>query len=108
MQYRIAVASRDGKAVNERFGGCEKFLIIEVGDKNAAWTFGGTRKVSGTGGEDEKSLDAAADALGDCRLVLVSRIAPRAEAALKRRGIDALEYYGLIGDAMELILEYYK
>jgi nitrogen fixation protein NifX len=111
MRYRIAVGSRDGKAVTEHFGGCGMFLIIDADSGESSWSFEGFRPVTSacSGGEhDENSLSDMAEALSDCQLVLVSKIGPPAEAALRREGIDVIEYHGLIEDAMKRLLQYYR
>ena len=111
MQYRIAVGSRDGKAVTEHFGGCEQFLIIDTNSEKGVWSFNGFRTVTPacvSGDHTDSSLDAMAEALSDCQLVLVSKIGPPAELALKRHGVDVSEYHGLIEDAMKHILQYYR
>lgn len=111
MQYRLAIGSRDGKAVTEHFGGCERFLIIDTDGEKGVWSFKGFRAVTPacvSGDHTENSLNAMAEALSDCQLVLVSKIGPPAELALRRHGVDVLEYHGLIEDAMKRISQYYR
>lgn len=111
LTYKIAVGSRDGKAVTEHFGGCGRFLLINVDSEKQTYSFEGFRPVIPpcSGGEhSESGLDEAACALSDCRIVLVGKIGPPAEVALKRRGIDVLEYHGLIEDALKRIMQYYR
>ena len=111
MSYKIAVGSRDGKMVTEHFGGCRRFLILEADSEHQTYTFKEFREVSPPcveGEHSENGLSAVAQALSDCRLVLVGKIGPGAEVLLDRCGIDVLEYHGPIDDAMKRILQYYK
>lgn len=111
MIYKIAVASLDGIAVTGHFGGCERFILINVDSEKKNYTFGGFRFVTppcSGDGHSNSGLNEAAEALSDCQIVLVGKIGPPAEYALKSRGIDVLEYHGLIEDALKRILQYYR
>jgi nitrogen fixation protein NifX len=111
MKYKIAVGSRDGKAVTEHFGGCKRFSIITVDEESSTYKFTEFRDVlpaCNGGKHSEDGLEAAAEALSDCRIVLVARIGNGAQLVLERHGIDVLEYYGLIEDALKRIIQYYR
>ena len=111
MIYRIAVASRDGKAVTDHFGSCRRFLLIDVDSAAGTYAFAGFRPVTppcAYGEHTAGGMKEAAEALSDCRIVRVGKIGPPAETALRRRGVDVLEYHGLIEDALRRILQYYK
>jgi nitrogen fixation protein NifX len=111
MKFKIAVGSRDGKAVNEHFGSCKRFIILTVDEEKATYQFDSYRDVEPPcdGAEHtETGLDKVAKALSDCRIVLVERIGTPAQLALEQYGIDVLEYYGLIEDALKTIIHYYK
>lgn len=111
VKYKIAIGSRDGKAVTEHFGGCSKFLIVSVDDESTTYKFTGFLDVESPcseGTHSDDKLDAAAKALDDCRIVLIAKIGPAAQYALERRGIDVLEYHGLIEDALKKIIKYYR
>ena len=111
MNYKIAVGSRDGKAVTEHFGGCKSFCIITVDEESSTYKFMGFRDIVPpcNGAEhSEDGLEAAAEALSDCRTVLVARIGNGAQLVLERHGIDVLEYYGFIDDALKRIIQYYR
>ena len=111
MKYNIAIGSRDGKAVTEHFGGCARFVIITVDEESDTYAFAGFREIDPTCKEDghsDSGLESAAKALEDCRVVLVARIGPGAQLVLEKHGIDVLEYYGLIDDAVKRIIKYYR
>jgi predicted Fe-Mo cluster-binding NifX family protein len=111
MNYKIAVGSRDGKTVTEHFGGCSRFLIITVDIDHASFSFDGFRQVTppcADGWHTEDAFAAVTKQLGDCSIVLISRIGPLAEQHLKNSGIDVLEYHGLIEDALKRIIQFYR
>jgi len=110
MAYRIAVASSDGKVVNQHFGKATKFLIFEVNDLNKS-EFLEIRDASpfcNNGEHDDNRLLSAAEALEDCRAVLVAQIGNGAVGALARKGIDAFDIHGLIDSALEKLVKYYS
>ncbi|AJE04154.1 NifB/NifX family molybdenum-iron cluster-binding protein [Geobacter pickeringii] len=89
----IAVASKDGREINQHFGHAERFLIFEV-------DAGGARLV------DEKKveryctydafhperahvLQAIADALAGCRAVVCAQIGQGPQMEMERFGVDA-------------------
>lgn len=111
MKFKIAVGSRDGKAVNEHFGSCKRFIILVVDADSATYQFDGYRVVEPpcSGAEHTQAgLDRVAGQLSDCRIVLVERIGTPAQLVLEQNGIDVLEYFGLIDDALKTIIHYYK
>ena len=88
----FAVASKDGKEINQHFGQAERFLIYEVGEA-------GTRLV------DEKKVEryctydadhpmrahvlkAIANALTGCRAIVCSQIGQAPQMEMERFGID--------------------
>lgn len=111
MKYKIAVGTRDGKVVNEHFGSCVRFTILEADSITQGFENLEIRDVNPpckSGEHSDNGLDIIAEILSDCRVVLVSRIGPGAEAALTRKGIDVLEYSGWIDEAVNKIIQYYK
>jgi len=109
MAYKVAVASTDGKVVNEHFGRAERFLIFEVEDGRLS--FSELREAGPPCMEGEHSDTGLADAAGslaDCRAVLVSRIGAAAARALESAGIEALEIHGFIDEVLEKLIQYYS
>lgn len=90
---KIAVASTDGKQVNEHFGRSELFKIYELG---AQLTFVEDRTCTklSTGDPahafDRSRFDPIADALKDCKKIYVADIGAVPEAELKKRGIEVV------------------
>lgn len=108
MGFRIAIASADGKIVNEHFGRASRFLILESLNDGTFAFIEARETESACGGKShsEESLERNAALLSDCEYVLVSQIGPGAECALLRRGITAFPVSLSIGDALHRLWEY--
>ncbi len=108
MSYKIAVASSDGKVVNQHFGRAETFYIGEVND-NRLFQFLEERRTKAIcmGGEHEAgALNTTAESLSDCRYVLVSQIGPGAEYVLNQKGITVFTVRDYIDNAIHKLMEY--
>jgi predicted Fe-Mo cluster-binding NifX family protein len=108
MSYRVAIASTDGKVVNEHFGRAEQFYIVEVSDDG---TYQPVElrllpRVCDGGSHEEGAMRRNAEALAGCRYVLVSRIGHGAENVLEETGITAFEIPDLIEDAVNKLIAY--
>ena len=109
MSYEIAVASSDGKVVNQHFGKATNFLIFEVeGDNFKYIKLLETQAFCSYGEHDETELLSAMEALEGSRAVLVSQIGNAAAAALKTKGIDAFDVHNFIEDALKKLVKYYS
>jgi len=92
MKHRIAVASTDGKVINQHFGHADQFHILDITEEGH--TFVETRfskPVCGNGGHQSQDFDAVVDLLSDCQGVFVSRIGPGASDYMKSKGVLVLE-----------------
>jgi len=108
MSYKIAVASSDGKVVNQHFGKATQFLIFEVeGDYFKFMEILEANAFCNNGEHDENKLLSAVDALEGSRAVLVSQIGKGAVQALKTKGIDVFDVHNFIEDALKELIEYY-
>ncbi len=109
MSYKIAVASSDGKVINQHFGKATQFLIFEV--DQVAYHFIErilTNPICQSGEHEEPSLLDTVQGLVGCRAVLASQIGKGAVQVLMESGIDAFEVKNLIEDALiERIKAYY-
>nr|WP_314460389.1 NifB/NifX family molybdenum-iron cluster-binding protein [uncultured Clostridium sp.] len=109
MIYKIAAASSDGKVINQHYGRTEEFHIIEADSSDRTFWYQETRKTAPVCEQqehDDKRLKAAADLLGDCDYVLVSRIGEGARYALAENGTWAFELPGLIEDSVQRLFSY--
>ncbi len=103
MSYRIAVASSDGKVVNQHFGHTRQFLVFEV-EADGKWSFKEMRNTEPACGVNEHSTSSMSQAVGllsDCRAVIVSQIGFGARQALGEKGIQAYEMPVLIHSALK-------
>lgn len=103
---KIAVASSDGKVVNQHFGHAEKFYIFEKGVDSFKYIELRTCKAFCNSGEhDDKDLEDATRLIEDCTYVLVTQVGLGAQQALKERGVDVKVTRGFINDC---VLQLYK
>ena len=108
MSYKIAVASNDGKVVNQHFGRATKFLIFEVEKDNFRYIeLLDTQAFCNHGEHEENKLMSAVEALEGIRAVLVSQIGNGAAVALKTKGIDVFDVHDIIEDALKKLIKYY-
>ena len=104
---KIAVASSDGKVVNQHFGHAKEFYIFEKGIKDFKYIELRTCKAFCNSGEhDDKDLEDAIRVIEDCKYVLVNQVGLGAQQALEWRGIDVKIARGFINDCvMQLFKE---
>ena len=105
---KIAVASTDGKVVNQHFGRADTFYILET-DENNGFTCIEIRKsppVCEGGEHDDNNMKKRVQSLADCEYVLVSRIGIRAENELNNAGIDVYEIPGYIEESVDKLMKY--
>jgi predicted Fe-Mo cluster-binding NifX family protein len=88
----IAVASKDGREINQHFGHAERFLIYDVEEAEARLV--DERKVERYCTYDADHplrahvLKAIANALTGCRAVVCAQIGPAPQMEMERFGID--------------------
>lgn len=102
MGIRVAVASSDGKVINQHFGHAQQFLIFDF-DKNGNYEYVETRKnePSCSGGDHTSdALECTLDVIKDTKIVLASQIGPGASQFLISKGIQTLMMPLFIDDAL--------
>lgn len=107
MGYLVAIASSDGKVVNQHFGHAEEFLIIEV--EGERYHYIEKRSLGAAchlGEHNESSMESVVAALADCKYVLCSKIGPGAERKLQERGVTAFQIPHFIDEAIKKLIEY--
>jgi predicted Fe-Mo cluster-binding NifX family protein len=88
----IAVASKDGKEINQHFGHAERFLIYEVADNDARLV--DEKKVERYCSYDQDHplrahlLSAIASALSGCSAVVCAQIGQGPQMEMERLGLD--------------------
>jgi len=106
MSHKVAIASSDGKFVNQHFGRAQQFLIVELRD-DGSYEHLETRKNKPTctvEGHDS-SIEDSLDLISDCDGVLVSQVGPGAADMLISRGIQPIIIPMLIDDALKKVYE---
>ncbi len=109
MTYRAAVCTSDGRAVDLHFGETQRFLVVEVDEREGTWTEVGYREApprAGRAGHDEEWLRAMARLLSDVAYVWTSRIGPKPHRVLLAAGISALEVPTDIAGAVKALDAY--
>ncbi len=104
MKKMIAVASSDGKCIDEHFGRAWRFSIYQF--RAGEWSHLEDREslppCSG-GAHADDLLDRVVDVVADCRWVVVSQIGPTAIDALIARRVLPLVIEGTIDEALSIV-----
>ena len=90
MLLRVAVASSDGKIINQHFGQAKQFLIFDV-DDNGDYEYIELRENIPTccgGNHSAASMESTLKLIEDVDIVLVSQIGPGASQSLISNGIQ--------------------
>ncbi len=106
MPYKIAIASSDGKFVNQHFGKAQQFLIVELKD-DGSYNYLETREnkpACAIEGHDSLIEDSI-NLISDCDGVLVSQIGPGAADMLIEKGVQPVIIPMLIDDALKKVYE---
>jgi predicted Fe-Mo cluster-binding NifX family protein len=88
----IAVASKDGKDINQHFGHAERFLIYDVENSNVKLV--DERKVERYCSFDPEHplrkhiLTGIADALAGCRAVVTAQMGDHPKSELEKLGVE--------------------
>jgi len=105
MSKKVAVASSDGKFINQHFGHASEFLIFSL--KEDAFDFLErirTKPYCNWGEHDDNELEEAVKKLLGCDIVIASQIGPGAREVLIEHGIEPLQQHGFIEDVLSGIL----
>lgn len=103
MSFKVAVASSDGKYVNQHFGMAKQFLIFEIDDEGE-YKFLELRKnvpACDVGGHSEDAMARSVELILDCKAVIASQIGPVAVDILVSHGIEPYISPTFIDDALE-------
>ena len=90
MSYRVAVASSDGKFINQHFGMAQQFLIFEINDEGK-YEFIELREnvpACDVEGHTEDAMNRSIKLISDCKVVIASQIGPGAIDILLKNNID--------------------
>lgn len=104
-KVRIALASSDGKVINQHFGHATSFHVFDIVDNTARFVEsrdvnqccnGGSHKIS--------AFEKVAQTLSDCRGIIVAKIGEGASAFLESRGFEVFEAPYLISAVLEKVI----
>ena len=99
---RVAVASSDGKFINQHFGHTQQFYIFEKLEDRFQFLERRIGKAFCDGGEhDDTKLKEAIDNIDDCAYVLTVQVGYGAVEALHERGISVRIAVGFIDDCLK-------
>ncbi|MFT8314066.1 MAG: NifB/NifX family molybdenum-iron cluster-binding protein [Clostridium sp.] len=104
MSYKVAIATSDGKFVNQHFGKATKFEIYEVEDKK--FNLLEVRENSpacGDNGHQENAMYDSINLLLDCKIVLISMIGVGPDQVLFDKGILSYETSDSIENALQYV-----
>jgi predicted Fe-Mo cluster-binding NifX family protein len=111
MKFNVAITTSDGKLINQHFGHCSEFSIVEVDAGSGEWKFVEKRKTTPTCQEfshNPEHVMEVAKMLSDCLYLLTLRIGAYPSAILQNYGITCLEAPELISESLERLCSYYK
>lgn len=90
MSYKVAVASSDGKFVNQHFGMAQQFLIFKIDDEGE-YKFIELREnvpACDVEGHTEDAMKRSIELISDCKIVIASQIGPAAIDILLKNNIE--------------------
>lgn len=129
MSYKIAVASSDGKNINETFGMAKSFIIYEVTDSvyrqleervyhpqkadailNSCNNSGGCGSSNGcvSGCDGQGYVSSKVELISDCRVVVCKKIGFNIQKQLERKAISVFDVSCTTEEALNKITAYYS
>jgi len=104
VDIRIAVASSDGKTVNEHFGRASRFMIFHLHEMGHDFLEERENHPSCAGQQhSDDMLEKSADLIFDCKGVIISQIGAGAIDLLIERGIIPFTLPGRIDEALAVV-----
>ncbi|HEY0196184.1 MAG TPA: NifB/NifX family molybdenum-iron cluster-binding protein [Methanobacterium sp.] len=100
MSFKVAVASNDGKYVNQHFGKAQKFLIFEI-DDGGEYKFLELRETPPRCGGSDDVKNKTLEMISDCEILLTTQIGPGARNKLLAQGTRPVIKPIFIEDALK-------
>lgn len=103
MPIKVAVASSDGKYINQHFGMASQFLIFELNDDGTHefLELRENKPSCSTEGHSEISMEESVKLISDCQAVLAGQIGPGAIDILLKSNINPYIAPTFIEDALK-------
>lgn len=106
MNYRIAVASSDGKEVDLHFGHAYEFMIYDMDDKGYSYLESrNCNPCCRNQSHSENRFDKVIRLLSDCDVIFVSQIGSGAAEYMIRNGVRVFEAPYRIDEVIEIVIE---
>ncbi|AKL98071.1 NifB/NifX family molybdenum-iron cluster-binding protein [Endomicrobium proavitum] len=102
-KIRIALATSDGKIIDQHFGKCQKFTIVDYDSDSKKYEVADIReaeRMCSPTGHTQQGLEKTIKLLSDSKYVVVSRIGIWITPILKENAITAVEFSGNIEEAL--------
>jgi predicted Fe-Mo cluster-binding NifX family protein len=106
MKVKIAIASTDGKVVNEHFGRAKLFHIFEIEVNN--YRYLETRNVNSccnNEGHSDAAFDKVIEVIKDCIAIVVAKIGDGASLYMGEKGFTVFEAPYLIDAVINKIIK---
>ncbi|MEN4005754.1 MAG: NifB/NifX family molybdenum-iron cluster-binding protein [Methanobacteriaceae archaeon] len=100
MSAKVAIASSDGKFVNQHFGRAQQFLIVEIKDDGSYEFLERRENVPACNPTGNSTTEETIELISDVDGVLVSHVGPGAADKLIAHGIQPIIVPMLIDDAL--------
>ena len=103
MSVRVAVASSDGKFINQHFGHAQQFLVFDLNDQGK-FKFLELRENVPTcsgGNHTAGAMEDTFNLINDANIVLISQIGPGVSQFLLSKGIQPFMIPTYIDEALE-------
>ena len=105
MSHKVAIASSDGKFVNQHFGRAQQFLIVELKDDGSYDVLELRKNTPSCNPSGESTTEDTIKIISDVDGVLVSQVGRGAADKLIAHGIQPIIIPMLIDDALKKIYE---
>ncbi|WP_431062607.1 NifB/NifX family molybdenum-iron cluster-binding protein [Methanobacterium sp.] len=102
---KVAIASSDGKFVNQHFGRAKQFLIVKIKEDGSYEFLERRDNVPSCNPTGESTTEDAIELISDVEGVLVSQVGPGAADRLIAHGIQPIIIPMLIEDAIKKVYE---
>lgn len=106
MSIKVAIASTDGKVINEHFGRATKFHIFELDTKSFEFLESRVMERCCNGGEHtDTAFEKVAYILKDCKAIFVAKIGNGASNYMESKGFIIFEAPFVIEDVLNKVLQ---
>ncbi|MPM44987.1 hypothetical protein SDC9_91672 [bioreactor metagenome] len=108
--WRVALASSDGRSIDEHFGRARHFYVVDIRSDGSRTPLERREipRAEEIWGHSSANLAAACKALEDCAVLLAARVGPEAKRMLEAGNISVYERALPAEDALARLASYFK